>query len=235
MGEPSYQKGDRVSVTAFGFHGWQKGVGATVEAVYDDGTLGLSVDDHGPYLTTSKKIRDVAPVRGDGESEVEPKPQRTQTQGEYERSIEVRCKLGAAISKALNNMEGSPRMNGTVKNVDGRDFAVIATPFVYPDGDHMMFYVEPQPDGGAGWRLTDAATTVGHHDILHHLGDDGLLSDIQVERVKRVLAEYGSWVEDVGFEDGELHMTVASDRIGFGIAHFMQLQVRLSAICMFGD
>ena len=54
-------------------------------------------------------------------------------------------------------------------------------------------------------------------------------------RIKRVLAEYGPWVDDVGFEDGELHMTVASDRIGFGIAHFMQLQVRLSAICMFGD
>ena len=132
-------------------------------------------------------------------------------------------------------MEGSLRLNGTVRSTSGRDFAHIATPFVYPDGDGMMFYVEPQPGEGAGWRLTDAATTVAQHDILQDLGDDGLLSDIQVERIKRVLTEYGPWVENAGFEDGELYMTVAADKIGFGIAHFAQLQVRLSAICMFDN
>ena len=62
MEKPSYQRGDRVTVTAFGFYGWTEGVGATVRAVYDDGTLGLTVDDHGPYLTTTWKIRDVAPA-----------------------------------------------------------------------------------------------------------------------------------------------------------------------------
>ena len=68
MGEPNYRKGDRVQVTIYGFHGWTEGVGATVRAVYDDGTLGLTVDDHGhdhmedSYLTTTWKIRDVAPA-----------------------------------------------------------------------------------------------------------------------------------------------------------------------------
>ena len=62
MGDPNYQSGDRVRVTIYGFHGWREGVGATVRAAYDNGTLGLSVDGHGPYLTTSKKIRDVAPA-----------------------------------------------------------------------------------------------------------------------------------------------------------------------------
>ena len=74
---------------------------------------------------------------------------------------------------------------------------------------------------------------IGHHDILNHLNEDGVLSAVQSENVREVLAEYAAWVEDVGLDDGELHMTVGADQIGFGIAHFAQLQIRLSAICMF--
>ena len=149
------------------------------------------------------------------------------------KGIEVRLKLGAAISGALNAGDGGFRLNGTIRATDGRDFAVIATPFIYPDGDHMMFYVEPQPGGGAGWRLTDVADTIGHHDILNHLNEDGDLSPVQDKRFREVLDEYAAWVEDVGLDDNELHMTVAEDQIGFGIAHFAQLQIRLSSICMF--
>ena len=228
MGEPSYQKGDRVSVTAFGFHGWQKGVGATVMAVYDDGTLGLSVDEHGPYLTTSKKIRDVVPATARTERKargMEPEPQTTVRLNKHTDAVEA----------ALSAGEGGFRVLSMHLGTDGRDRVVIATPFVYPDGDHMMLYMEPPVEEGAGWRVSDVATTVGHHDILHDLGDDGLLTDMQMERVRRLLAAYGPWVEDVGFDDGELHVTVAADQIGFGIAHFAQLQIRLSAICMSGD
>ena len=151
------------------------------------------------------------------------------------KSIEVRLKLGAAISGALNAGEGGFKLNGTIRATDGRDLAVIATPFIYPDGDHMIFYVEPQPGGGAGWRLTDAADTIGHHDILNHLNEDGDLSAVQSEHVREVLARYAPWVDDVGFDGNELHMTVAEDQVGFGIAHFAQLQIRLSAICMFDN
>ena len=227
MGEPSYQKGDRVSVTAFGFHGWQKGVGATVEAVYDDGVLGLSVDNHGPYLSTSKTIRDVVPATARTERKargMEPEPQTTVRLNKHTDAVEA----------ALGAGEGGFRVLSMHLGTDGRDRVVIGTPFVYPDGDHMTLFMEPPVAESDGWRLTDLATTVGQHDILHDLGDDGLLSDIQVERVKRVLAAYGPWVEDVGFDDGELHVTVAAERLGFGIAHFAQLQIRLSAICMFG-
>ena len=61
------------------------------------------------------------------------------------------------------------------------------------------------------------------------------MSAVQSERFRQVIAKYGAWVEDLGFDDGELHMTVAADRIGFGVAHFAQIQVRLSAILMIDD
>ena len=124
---------------------------------------------------------------------------------------------------------------GRLQGANGRDYVVVGTPFVYPDGDHMMFYVEQRHDGRPGYRLTDMATTVGHHEILNYLGDDGLMSAVQSERFRQVIAKYGAWVEDIGFDDGELHMTVAADQLGFGVAHFAQIQVRLSAILMIDD
>ena len=139
------------------------------------------------------------------------------------------------VSSALIAGEGGFRAMGTLQGASGRDYVVVGTPFVYPDGDHMMFYVEQRHDGRPGYRLTDMATTVGHHEILNYLGDDGLMSAVQSERFRQVIAKYGAWVEDIGFDDGELHMIVAANRIGFGVAHFAQIQVRLSAILMIDD
>ena len=144
-------------------------------------------------------------------------------------------KMYEATTTALFADEGRFRTMGTLQGANGRDYVVVGTPFVYPDSDHMMFYVEQRHDGRPGYRLTDMATTVGHHEILNYLGDDGLMSAVQSERFRQVIAKYGAWVEDIGFDDGELHMTVAADQLGFGVAHFAQIQVRLSAILMIDD
>ena len=148
-------------------------------------------------------------------------------------STESQSAIHDTVSAALTAGEGGFRAMETRRGADGRDYVVVGTPFLYLDGDHMMFYVEQRHDGRPGYRLTDASDTIAQMKFLRGLESD--LSAVQYERFNEVIDEYDAWVEDIGLDDGELHMTVAADRIGFSIAHFAQLQIRLSAICMFDN
>ena len=147
------------------------------------------------------------------------------------QSILARIKMCDVVSRALSAGESGFRLVDTRRVTDGRDIVRIETPFLYPDGDLMTIYMERPPGETTGWRLTDAADTIAQQKFLRGL--DGNLSPVQDKRFREVLDEYAAWVEDVGLDDNELHMTVAEHQVGFGIAHFAQLQIRLSAICMF--
>ena len=138
-----------------------------------------------------------------------------------------------AVSSAVTAGEGGFRAVETQRGDDGRDRVVVGTPFLYLDGDLMTFLVEQRLDGSPGYRLTDASDTVGIMKFLRGL--ESHLSPEQDRQLREVISEFDAWVEDIGFDGGELHMTVAADQLGFGIAHFAQLQIRLSAICMFDN
>ena len=146
---------------------------------------------------------------------------------------ETQDKTYEAVVTALFAGEGRFKAMEMPPGTDGRYDVAIGTPFLYLDGDHMMFYVEQRPDGSPGYRLTDSSDTIGQMKFLRGLESE--LSPEQERRFREVVDEYGAWVDDIGFDNGELHMSIEADQIGFGIAHFAQLQIRLSAICMFDN
>ena len=147
---------------------------------------------------------------------------------------ETQRKLYETVAAALYKSDDGRFMAMEARpGTDGPDHVVVGTPFLYLDGDLMMFHVEPRLDSRPGYRLTDVSDTIASMKFLRGLDSD--LSPEQDRRFREVLDEYGAWVEEVGLDNGELHMTVAADHLGFSIAHFAQLQVRLSAICMFDN
>ena len=147
---------------------------------------------------------------------------------------EAQQKTYEALVAALAGDDGGRfEVLGMPEGATGPYHVSVGSPFIYLDGDHMTFYVEPRRDGKPGYRLSDSSDTVASMKFLRGLESD--LSPVQDRRFKEVLGKFGAWVDDIGFDDGELHMTVGHDHLGFSIAHFAQLQVRLSTICMFDN
>lgn len=117
--------------------------------------------------------------------------------------------------------------------IDGEEFVFIVAPFFYPDGDHMQVYLSPPKDGSTLWTIGDAGETVAKGKFERGLGDD--LNFEQGIRLGETLRMYRSWTTSLDYTEGELKMTVEEDRLPWAIWMFLQVQIRLSAICAFDN